>query len=68
MNLLKLRMQHDISQEELSKRLNVSQCTISKIETGKAKPSPELAMKLGEVFGLNSAEIWDTFYAQDTQM
>lgn len=68
MSLSELRKRRGISQKELSDRLSVKQCTISKIETGKIKPSPELAMQLGEIFGLSSAEIWETFYATDTQV
>lgn len=68
MTLLELRKKHGLSQVELAQQINISQCMISKIEKGNVKPSPEVAMRIGELFNLNSAQIWETLYAPDKQL
>ena len=45
-NIYDLRKAHDISQEELSQRADCSQKYISKIETGQARPSAVLCVRI----------------------
>jgi putative transcriptional regulator len=44
------RMAMDMTQEELSRRLNVSRQTVISLEKGKYKPSIVLAHKLAQIF------------------
>ena len=58
-NKLKVyRAMHDLTQEELADRLNVTRQTILAIEKGKYDPSLELAFKIAELF---EAKIEDVF-------
>jgi putative transcriptional regulator len=45
------RIEMDMTQEELSKKLKVSRQTIISLEKGKYKPSLILAHKLAQTFG-----------------
>jgi transcriptional regulator with XRE-family HTH domain len=45
-----LRKQHKISQEELSKKIEVHQNVIGRYEREEAKPSIEVASKLADIF------------------
>jgi putative transcriptional regulator len=45
-----LRAEHDWSQAELAKRLEVSRQSVNAIETGKFDPSLPLAFKLARLF------------------
>ncbi len=58
-NQLKVfRAMHDLTQEVLAEKLNVTRQTILAIEKGKYDPSLELAFKIAEVF---SVKIEDVF-------
>ena len=48
--LKKLRKLKDISQDELSKKLNISKTNIARYETNKQLPSAEFIKKLAEFF------------------
>jgi AbrB family looped-hinge helix DNA binding protein len=52
-NLVSLRKLHDISQEELADRLQVSRQTLSKYETGESLPDIERCKQLAEIFGVS---------------
>ncbi|MCQ4087135.1 helix-turn-helix transcriptional regulator [Saccharibacillus sp. JS10] len=52
------RTLQDMTQEELSERLNVSRQTIISLEKGKYKPSLVLAHKLSQIF---NCQIEDLF-------
>ena len=50
--LRELREQHDLTQEDLAVRVNVSRQTIISLEKGKYNPSIFLAYRLAQVFHL----------------
>ena len=52
-NLVSLRKLHDLSQEELADRLQVSRQTLSKYETGESLPDIERCKQLAEIFGVS---------------
>jgi putative transcriptional regulator len=54
-----LRAEHDLTQAELAKRLNVSRQTINAIEKGKFDPSLPLAFKLSHLFEKTIEEIFE---------
>ena len=54
-----LRAEHDLTQAELAKRLNVSRQTINAIEKGKFDPSVPLAFKLSHLFDKTIEEIFE---------
>ncbi len=43
---------HDLTQEDLAKKINVSRQTINTMESGKYIPSTLLALKMAAVFGV----------------
>jgi DNA-binding XRE family transcriptional regulator len=47
-----LRSKKDLTQAELAARVDVDQRTISAIETGRRKPSIDLAIRLAKEFGV----------------
>ncbi len=53
-----LREQHNITQEDLADRLEVSRQTISSLEKGRYNPSILLAFKLARLFQLPIEEIF----------
>lgn len=56
--LTDLRQKKKLSQEELAKLCDTTQMTISNIENGARRPSPDLAQKLAKVLKFN----WTKFY------
>lgn len=48
--ILNLRKNHNLTQEELAEKLNVSRQSISKWESGQAVPEVDKVLMLGEVF------------------
>lgn len=52
-NLIELRKYHNLSQEELAERINVSRQTLSKYETGESLPDIEKCKSLADVFGVS---------------
>ena len=52
-----LRKEHNLSQEELANRLNVSRQTISKWELGESNPDSDKIVPLCEVFGISTEEL-----------
>ena len=51
-NLLQLRRQNKLSQEELAEKLGISRQTLSKWETGESIPDIEKCRVLAETFGV----------------
>ena len=49
--LRELRAEHEWSQGELAKRLDVSRQTVNAIETGRYEPSLSLAFRIAKLFG-----------------
>jgi putative transcriptional regulator len=49
---------HDMTQEELAKRISVSRQTINAMEANKYVPSTVLALKIARVFGKPVEEIF----------
>lgn len=55
--LKNLRVAHDLTQEELAKKIYVSRQTISKWENGKVQPDLENLVLISELYGLSLDEI-----------
>jgi len=63
-NRLKVyRAMHDMTQEELAKRLGVSRQTVIAIEKEKYDPSLKLAFKIARLFGVKIEDIF--IYTED---
>jgi putative transcriptional regulator len=52
------RAKHNMTQEELAKKLEVSRQTINAIENNKYFPSLELGLKLSEIFNCSVNELF----------
>ncbi len=64
-NKLKVfRVMHNLTQEELAKKLGVTRQTIIAIEKGKYDPSLKLAFKIAKFFGV---KIEDIFIYEDEE-
>lgn len=50
---------HNITQEDLARKISVSRQTINAMEAGKYVPSTTLALKLAKVFGKSVEEIFE---------
>lgn len=57
--IAELRRQYNMSQEELSEKLDISQKSLSKIETGRNFLTSETLEKLLSVFNMKSHELFD---------
>lgn len=53
LRIKRLRERRGLGVRELSKRVQVSPATISKLEKGQRKPSIDLAMRLADVLGVS---------------
>jgi transcriptional regulator with XRE-family HTH domain len=53
-----IRVFHDLKQNELAKKLGVSQSHVSDIERGEKIPSHEIVAKYAETFELPVSSIW----------
>ena len=52
-NLMELRKLHNMSQEELAEKINVSRQTLSKYETGESLPDIEKCLAIAKIFGVS---------------
>jgi len=52
------RAMHDLTQEDLAKKIGVTRQTILAIEKGRYVPSLDLAFKIARHFGVNIEEIF----------
>jgi putative transcriptional regulator len=57
-NLKVYRAMHNLTQEELAKRTQVTRQTIISIEAERYDPSIELAFKLAKIFNTNIEELF----------
>jgi putative transcriptional regulator len=58
-NKLKIqRAIHDLTQDDLAKRISVSRQTINTVESGKYIPSTALALKMAKTFGISVEELF----------
>jgi putative transcriptional regulator len=57
-NIVKLRKERGVTQEDLAFALNVTRQTVSSLETGRYKPSIDLAFKMSRFFDLPIEEIF----------
>ena len=54
-NIIKeLRVEHNMTQSQLAKQLNISQDTVSLWERGKSQPDVENLKKLMKIFGVSA--------------
>lgn len=53
-----IRVFHDLKQNELARKLDVSQSHLSDIERGEKTPSQELVAKYAELFEVPVSSIW----------
>jgi putative transcriptional regulator len=67
MRLSELRSKANITQVDLAKRLGISQRSVSAYENGEMRPSPKVATRIAEMFGLSVDQLWSMFYATDDQ-
>jgi putative transcriptional regulator len=58
-NKLKVqRAMHDLTQDDLAKKIGVSRQTINTIESGKYIPSTALALKMAKEFNISVEELF----------
>ena len=53
------RARHNLTQQDLAEKVQVSRQTINSIEAGKYVPSTVLALKISKVFGVALEEIFE---------
>jgi putative transcriptional regulator len=58
------RAMHDLTQEDLARKIGVTRQTILAIEKGRYVPSLDLAFKIARHFGVNIEEIF--VYGEET--
>lgn len=61
-----LRTKHNMTQQELAKRLNVSQSAIYYWENGKREPSLDMLFKISDVFHIGVDELIGLRYEPET--
>ncbi|MCF6097269.1 helix-turn-helix transcriptional regulator [Thermovorax subterraneus] len=52
------RAMHDMTQEDLAKKLGITRQTVIALEKGKYYPSLELAFKIARVFGVGIEDVF----------
>ena len=57
MRLKEIRAKNEITQEELSKKLDVGQNTVSQWETGERMPRADKLLQLAEILGCTVDEL-----------
>lgn len=60
--LTKLRKEERLTRKELASILGISQSAVAAYEYGQRRPSPEVARRIGDLFSLTDAQIWQMFY------
>lgn len=56
--LIKLRIDHDVTQSDLAKICGVSKATINLVENGKSRGSKKLWQTIQAYFNLSGEQIW----------
>jgi transcriptional regulator with XRE-family HTH domain len=59
MRLKLARIAQALTQRALGERLGIKELEVSRIETGRARPTPELKKRIAEVLGKQPFEIFD---------
>ena len=54
------RQDRGLSQSEVARQVGIAQQMFSNIESGKRRPSPEVAQRIAQVLGFD----WTLFYAE----
>ena len=68
-NYLKLlRKSHCLTQDELAKKLGISQTYYSQIETGQRKPSIALWHKIHDFFNVSDFIMWQLIFCNSVQL
>lgn len=62
MEMKEIRLSKKLTRIQLANMCGVSHKMIYLIETGKRRPSPELATKIGNALDLKVFELWNMFY------
>jgi DNA-binding XRE family transcriptional regulator len=57
--MVKHRLEKDLTQVELAKKVNISNRTISEIERGNRNPSGKLAKKLADVLEVDMSKFFE---------
>ena len=63
--ILTLRKQHNLSQEELAEKLNVSRQAVSRWEVGSAQPDASNVLQLSKLFGVTADYLLNEDYESD---
>jgi len=61
-----LRMERDMTQEDVANRLNISRFSVANYETGRRNPSVGLLTKYAEIFHLSMDDLISTDYQTHT--
>lgn len=59
MNLRKIRLKNNLTQKQLSEKINVDRTTISKWESGENNPRMNMILKLAKILNCNISELFD---------
>lgn len=62
-----LRKERELTQEQLAEKLNVSQNTIAKIESGLRRPSIDFLLEISEFFNVSTNYLVFGVHAEDTE-
>ncbi|WP_352404475.1 helix-turn-helix transcriptional regulator [Sporanaerobacter acetigenes] len=58
-NIIKvLRAKHELTQEQLAKKIGISRPALSDIENNKVMPSGKIVIRLANVFGIPAEQIF----------
>lgn len=57
-NLLRLRAEKNLTQEELAKRVGITQAAIGQYEKGAASPKISIAVMLAQTLGVSVEELY----------
>ena len=67
MTLAEIRLAKGMTQKDLAKRIGITQQSVQAIETGRTKPSVQVANKIRTIFDLSLEQIWEMFYGNDSE-
>ena len=62
-----LRKERELTQEQLAEKLNVSQNTIAKIESGLRRPSIDFLLEISEFFNVSTSYLVFGVHAEDVE-
>ncbi|MBQ6508044.1 MAG: helix-turn-helix transcriptional regulator [Flexilinea sp.] len=64
-NLKEKRIEQKLTQQQLAKAIGSGQSSVSRFESGKLRPKPEIAQRLGKVLDFDWKEIYEEEEADD---